>query len=222
MNRLELDVSVREGTGKGPARRLRSSGQVPAVLYGSDTAPVSLKIALRDLERVLQGGANSLIDLKGADQAKGKLALVKELQRDPVRRTPIHCDLLAVDTKKRLHVSVPIHLIGRAIGVEMGGVLEPLMRDVEIICLPLEIPDFFELDVSELDVGDSLHVSDLASSDVYEVVPDSSNTVVHVIAPRIEEEETPEGEEEEDAAADGEGAAPATPAEGGGDAGGDS
>ena len=216
MQRLELDVSVREGSGKGAARKLRSGGRVPAVLYGGGMDPVSLQIDRRELERVMHVGVNALIDLKGPAEVKGKLVLVKDLQRDPVKRNPIHCDLLAVDTKKKLHVSVPIHLTGKAKGVELGGVLEPVLREVEIICLPLVIPDSFELDVTELDIGDALHISDLQVPEGIEIPTDPTVTVVHVIVPRVEAEPEEEAEEEgaEAAPADG-AAAPAAPAEGG-------
>ncbi len=221
MNRIELDVAVREERGKGAARRARARGVVPAVLYGSGTTPVALEIESRALDRVVQTGVNTLIDLKGPVEVQKKLVLVKELQRDPLSRAYLHCDLFVVDTKKKLHVSIPIHFEGKAVGVELGGVLEAVIREIEVSCLPLAIPDALHLDVSELGIGDALHVSDVAFPEDVETSVDESLTVIHVVAPRIEEE--PEAEEAapaegEEAAPTEEGApAPEKPAEEGGE-----
>ncbi len=206
MQRLRLDVNTRESTGKGPARRMRVAGEVPAVLYGTGIEPVSLRIDRRQLERVIHGGANALIDLQGPDSVKGKLVLLKELQREPVKRTPIHVDLLAIDTSKKLHVSVPVHVTGKCKGVELGGVLEPIMREVEVNVLPLNIPDSFDVDVTDLDIGQAVHVSDLVAPEGVEIVADETAVLVHVVTPRVEE--TP-AEDEEAEEAEGE-----TPAEG--------
>jgi large subunit ribosomal protein L25 len=222
MERVELDVKVRDGLGKGASRRTRAAGRVPAVLYGSGTAPVALQIEARALDRVLQRGTNTLIDLKGPKEVAEKLVLVKEVQRDPLSRKFVHCDLFAVDTAKKITVSVPIHIEGKAAGVEMGGVLEPVMRELEVSCLPLSIPEAFSLDVSPLGIGESLHVSDIALPEDVETAVDLSFTVIHVIAPRVEEaveEEAAEVEEVAPAAGEpaAEGTTPETPAKEGGE-----
>jgi large subunit ribosomal protein L25 len=209
VQRVQLEVGAREAVGKGPNRRLRAQGQVPAVLYGRGMESVNLAVASHSLERTLSHGFNQLIDLAGAKQAAGRLVLLKEVQRDPVSQRLLHCDFYEVDTSKKIHISVPLHLEGKAHGVEMGGVLEPLVREIEVQCLPLEIPDSLSLDVAALDIGDALHASDLELPPNVEMMIDEGLTLVHVIAPRIEAvEEVEEAlEEEAEEAAEREGEA---------------
>lgn len=209
MERVELEVTPREETGKGAMRRLRAEGGVPAVVYGSGSECQHLQVEASALTRVLRDGTNRLINLTGG--GKKRLVLIKELQRDPVTRVPLHADFFQVDTKKKIHVLVPIHYEGKSHGVEMGGVLEPIIREIEVECLPLEIPESFALDVSALDIGDALHVSDVSVPTGVVLLIDESVTVIHVIAPRVVEETTEE--DEEGVVVEGEEGAPA--AEGG-------
>lgn len=211
MERVQLEVSSRETTGKGAARKLRALGKVPAIVYGRGSEPIRLELEARSLERVLQLGANQLIDLKGDKKVKGKLVLIKEGQRDPLSRRLLHCDFYEVDTTKKVQVSVPIRLEGRPHGVEMGGVLEPLLRHVDVSCLPLEIPASVSLDISGLDINQGLRVSDLQFPATVECLIDPTAPVVHVVAPRVEEEPEPEEAVE---AVPVEGEAPPEPQEG--------
>jgi large subunit ribosomal protein L25 len=211
MDRQALQVSPRETGGKGAARKLRAAGQVPAVLYGSGIEPVALAVESRLLDDVLHSGANAILDLTGPKDLKGKLALVKAVQRDPVSRRVLHCDLYAVDIRKKVTVSIALHYEGKPSGVEMGGVLEPILRDLEVECLPLEIPDSFSVDVSGLEIGDSVHVRDIAVPASVEVLSDPDATAIHVVAPRVEEEPVVEEEAVEEAAEE---AAPAAEAAG--------
>ena len=221
MQRLKLEVSLREATGKGAVRKLRAAGVIPAVFYGHGLESVPLQIDARPLERAIHGGANALIDLEGPKQVRKKPVLIKELQRDPATRRLLHCDLFAVDLEERLTVNVPIHYVGRARGVvEQGGVQEILMRELQVICMPLAIPGSIEIDVSELAIGDSLHVRDASLPEGVEATADADTPVVHVVMPRVEEE-VKEEEEEEPEIAEGapEGETPAPPAaEDGGEA----
>lgn len=186
MHRLQLEVSVREEVGKGAARRTRRAGEVPAVLYGAGIDPISLRIDRRTLERIAHIGANTLLDLRGPNAVNGKIALVKELQRDPLSREAVHCDLYAIDTRKKLHVSVPLHVTGKSKGVEMGGVLDTLVRELEIVCLPMAIPDSIDIDVSALEIGGTIHVSDLSLPEGVEVVAEPSLSLVHVVPARVD------------------------------------
>lgn len=213
MQRLELEVSIRESSGRSAARKLRAEGGVPAILYGSGVEALSLSIDRRSLERVLRTGANTLLDLKGPKQVKGKLALLKELQRDPVSQRLLHCDVYSVDTSKKLHVSVPFHFEGRPRGVEQqGGIFETPAMEVEVSCLPFSIPDRISIDVSELEIGNIIHLRDITLPEGVEALVDGSLTVAQVSAPRVEEVAEPE-----EAAAPAEGEAPVegeAPAEG--------
>ncbi len=221
MSDYAIDVSSREGSGKGVARKLRQAGRIPAVCYGKGLEPVSLSLDAHALEMLLrksEKGMNTLIDLKvdGGGSLDGTVVLVKELQRDPVRSSPLHADLYAVDLEEKLEVSVPVHLTGRAVGVEMGGgILDHALREIVVSCYPRAIPDEIPAEVTQLDVGGSLHVRDLALPEGVELVTDGDLSVVSVVAPTVEEEAIPaEGEEAvEVAAAEAAPAAAEAPAE---------
>ncbi|MCH6562296.1 MAG: 50S ribosomal protein L25 [Myxococcales bacterium] len=213
MQRLKLEVSVREAAGRSALRKLRAQGAVPAVLYGTGVEALSLVIDGRSLERVLRTGANTLLDLRGPKEVKGKLALLKEVQRDPVSQRLLHCDVYAVDAKKKLHVSVPFHFEGRPRGVEQqGGIFETPAMEIDVSCLPFSIPDKISIDVSNLEIGDTIHLRDIELPKDVEALADGSLTVAQVSAPRVEavaEPEAPAEGEEAAAAATEEGATPA-------------
>ena len=219
MQRVRLDVSERTQRGKGVARKLRAEGRIPAVMYGSGVPTLPLAVNAQELDKIEQGGTNALLDLSGPEAVAGKIVLLKDLQRDPVKRVPLHCDFYVIDPKKEITVYVQIHLQGRPVGVELGGVLETQLRDLEISCLPLGIPDSIDVDVSSLDIGDAIRVSDLDLPEGVSTTAEPERAVAHVIAARvIEEEEEAEGEPLD--AEEGESAEEASPeADGGGDAG---
>jgi large subunit ribosomal protein L25 len=205
-----LVVSTREGTGKGANRKLRAGGRVPAILYGQGKASIALAIDSRALEKVLKaGGANTLLDLtvEGRTDLGTPVALVKELQRDPLRGSIVHADLYQVDLTKTVEVEVPIHLVGKPRGLDFGGLLEHLLREVRIECLPRAIPEAIDVDVSALEIGDVVHVRDLPLPNGVTLVSDPDLGVATVALPQAEE--TPAAAE---AAAPAEGAAAATPA----------
>jgi large subunit ribosomal protein L25 len=188
MQRVQLEVSAREGTGKGLARRLRAAGRIPGILYGSGVAPIALSVDRLTLDKVLQRSVNALLDLKGIQAVEGRIALLKELQRDPVRRTPLHCDFYVIDPEKPISISVPLHFEGKPRGVEQGGVLEPLLRELEVSCLPLAIPETISVQVGELEIGQSIHVEQLVLPEGVSPTGDPSRAVVHVAAARLEQE----------------------------------
>ena len=204
-----LVAEVRDATGKGVARKLRAAGRIPAVVYGKGTESKAISIDPSALQRVLQSGGagmNTLIEL--SVEGTTRTVLVKELQREPVRGRPIHTDFYLVDLEKKVEVSVPIHLVGRPQGVELGGILDHPLREIELECLPLAIPESVSVDVSELDVGQSVHVRDLELPEGASVRTDVNLAVASVIAPVVVEEpvaeEAEEGEEGEEAIAEGE------------------
>lgn len=207
-----LAVELRSDTGKGFARRLRSKGRVPAVVYGHGQASVSLSIESSELENLLKtshAGLNTLIDLRGVSEVKGKVVLIKELQRHPVAGTLVHADFFEIDSTEKIHVLVPIRLIGIPAGVNLGGVLEHTMREIDLACLPTSIPDAIEIDVAALEINESLHVSDLTMPEGVETTIDSSLSIAHVAVPKVDEtlEAEAEAEAVEGEAAEAEGAA---------------
>lgn len=211
MSETALVVEAREGTGKGSNRKLRAAGRIPAVLYGRGRQSLSLSLDPRALDKILRtGGANTLLDLtvEGHPEVKDTVALVKELQRHPLRGTIVHADLYAVDLDRTVTVDVPVHLLGRPRGLDFGGILEHTLREVALECLPRAIPEAIEVEVSHLEVGDVIHVRELVLPEGVVMVTDGDLGVVHVALPQAE----PTPEETAAAAAPAEGAA--APAEG--------
>ena len=205
-----LQVEIRAGAGKGVARKLRAAGRIPAVVYGRSAPPVSVSLDPKLLRWILarsEAGLNTLfeLDVAGGGALHGKPVLIRELQRDPVKGDYLHADLFAVDLAHRIQVSVPVHLTGKAHGVELGGILDHSLRELEIACLPTAIPREIAVDVSPLDVGDSLHVRDLVLPEGVELRSDGDLSVISVVLPAVEVVPTPT----EVAPAEGEVAAPA-------------
>lgn len=215
MSETNLAVELRSERGKGFARRLRRTGRIPGVVYGQGKDCVSIHLdplALEQLIAASDAGVNTLIDLQGAPEVSGRTVLIKELQREPVYGGLLHADLFEIDLSARIRVSVPIHLTGSAAGVTMGGLIDHALRSLELDCLPQAIPDEIVVDVAELDLGQSIHVSDLELPEGVECHTQGDIPVVSVVAPRIEEEETPEEELLE--GVEGEGEEGEAPAEG--------
>jgi large subunit ribosomal protein L25 len=187
-----LSVEVREHTGKGMGRRLRATGRIPAILYGRGRESVPISLDPRLLEKLLaasDAGMNTLIDLAvvGRSDLAGKVVLVKELQRHPVRGSLLHADLYEVDLTKTIEVSVPIHVVGTAAGVALdGGILDQALRELEIECLPRAIPDQIDVDVSALKIGESIHVRELVLPEGVKLLSDPDLSVVSVVAPAAE------------------------------------
>jgi large subunit ribosomal protein L25 len=188
MATVALGAERRTGRGKGPARQLRLNGRIPAVIYGHGREPESLSLSEKDLEQALTGiAAGSTVFDLSIDGATVK-ALIREIQRHPVRPRIVHVDFLEVHAGEKVTVEVPLHLTGTPDGVRnAGGVLDQLMRQVKIKVEPTEIPAHIEVDVTNLRVGTSLHVSDLPPGN-YEILEEATDTICTVVAPRIEEE----------------------------------
>ncbi len=218
-----LLAEPREFSGKKIARKLRARGRLPAVLYGRGRDSRPLALDTKALVRLLQeseAGLNTLIDLKVAGASKGQepVVLVKELQRDPVDGGLLHVDLYEVDLTKTVQVSVPIELVGEPAGVKVGGgILDHTLREIEIECLPRAIPDELRIDVSGLEIGDSVHVRDAELPEGVTLRTDPDLGVAAVIPPVVEEVPVAAAEvvEEEAAAAaepaEGEGETPTEP-----------
>ena len=184
----------RTGVGKGVARKLRQTGSIPAVYYGRGEEPIALTVVLKDLQEVIDRaeGSNVIVDLKvDGDGAGDKKALIREIQRDPVGGHILHLDLQHISLTERIVVEVPVVLVGTAIGVkDGGGILEHLLREVEVECLPTDIPSKLEVDVSALNIGDSLHVSDL-KADRVEILTEADRAIATVVPPTVLEEAKP-------------------------------
>ena len=217
-----LDAVTRHTKGKNEARRLRVAGKIPATLYGAQKAgdkpaPESVSIDPKPFMRILhsKSGLNTLITLKlqGASDTR---VLVKNVQLDPITHHPLHADLYRVNMDRKITVTVPILLKGESRGVKQdGGVLDFVHREIDVEVLPANIPDSIEVDVTELGIGDSVHVRDLAANASWEPITDPDMMIVHVVVIKVVEE-TPAAAApgaEGAAAAPAAGAAPGTAAE---------
>lgn len=213
MEKIEIIAHIREPRGKGGARKLRAQGLMPAILYGPKIETTAVTCDSGELMHVLEHGHNVLINLKVKD-GKGKKAepervvMVRELQVDPVKGVPIHADFYEVSMKEVMTVEVPIHYVGKAEGTKIGGILDQIRREIEVECLPADLPTHIEVDVSPLDIGDSIHVRDI-TVDKIKILTDPDQTIVTVVPPVVEKEPEPEElpeemEEAEEAAAEAE------------------
>jgi len=191
---VSLQASPRSDGGKGIARRLRAGGRIPGVYYGRGEDSIPLTVALKDLQSALESadGSNVIVDLKLEGAAsKDRKALIREIQRDPVAGSILHLDLQHISLTERITVEVPIVLVGTPIGVkDAGGILEHLLREVEVECLPTDIPSKLEVDVSALQIGDSLHVSDIKAERA-EILTEADRAIAAVVPPTVLEEPKP-------------------------------
>jgi len=195
MATVSFNAMVREGKGKGAARSLRARGQVPAVIYGHDHAPQALSLNARDLDRMLGHIQAESTVIEVTVDGKTSKTLIREIQRHPIKRQILHVDFQALVAGEKVTVNIPITLIGIPEGVKLeGGVMEQPLRELEIEVDPSNIPDHFELDVSTLKIGDSLHVSDIKAPEGVQILDDPETSVVVVAAPRAVIEETPAAE----------------------------
>jgi large subunit ribosomal protein L25 len=216
---VTIQAEARPGTGKGVARKLRAVGKVPAVLYGRGLDPVAVAVDRMSLMRAFKtdAGRNVLIDLE--IEGDTHLTLARELQRDPVRGTILHVDFLKIARDVEIEVDVPIHVVGESPGVKEGGVIEHHIWSVRLACLPGNVPERLDADISKMVIGDMLRVADLKIPEGVTILTPPEEAVLGVIVPQIlkVEEEAPAAEAVEGVegeVAEGEEGAEAAPAEG--------
>ena len=189
MNFVELKANIRTTSGNGPARALRRSGRIPAVLYGPDMETVLLSVVINDLEQVLKKTKAGQILLNLVIQngeASTRSAMIKELQTHPVSRNFLHVDFYEIALDRKIRVKIPVSIKGKAKGVEDGGMLQIIRRELEVLCLPFNIPELIEIDIANLDIGDSIHVGDVSLAAGIEFLDDDHFTVVTILSPKIE------------------------------------
>ena len=208
MNEYELRAELREGGGKGATRRLRREGMIPAVLYGAGKDAVSLKLDANTIGKQLDNEAffSHILDVKVGSE--GTKAVLKALQRDPATDLVTHMDLLRVSSTQEITMHVPLHFIGEdsCPGIKAGGVANHLLVDLEISCLPKDLPEYIEADMSHMDIGDSMHLSEIKMPEGVILLallqdPEHDQPVVSLQhSQKFEEEALEEGEELEEGA----------------------
>lgn len=203
MELLELSANIRQNKGKGVSKALRRQGLVPGIFYGPKTAPLALSIESLEIDKIFKHtGSNKAplnLKIKNGDTVK-KTAMIKDLQVHPVSRKYLHVDFYEIAMDKKIQVKVPVELTGTAKGAEAGGTLQLITREIDVLCLPMDIPESITIDVSEMEIGDSIHVEELPVPENVEIIADTDYTVVTVssaMAEEVVEEEREEIEEGE-------------------------
>lgn len=199
----KLNASIRTSSGKGIARTLRREGKLPAVLYGSDIESVSLAVDTHDIELLLNkiSYSQALINLRVENgQSFERMVMIKEIQADPISQKYLHLDFYEIKMDRKITTTVPVEITGVSKGVEAGGTLQIIRRELDVVCLPSEIPDSIVIDITELDMGDSVHVEDIRPKGDIEIPFEVNFTVATVVSPKAVSEEAEEeaGEEAEE------------------------
>lgn len=212
METAKLTAQHRDATGKGAARSIRREGRIPGILYGSGIDNIKLSVDTSELERMFNSPQYSrgLINLRiKGDKPYNKTVMVKELQADPTKDHVLHLDLIEIRMDQKISTMVFVNTVGDPKGVEEGGILQIIRRELEVYCLPANIPEQIDIDVSGMEIGDSFHVSEIQVEGDVEIPYDADFTVVTLVSPKMEAEEEPGEEEEggpgEEGAAGGEG-----------------
>jgi large subunit ribosomal protein L25 len=199
MKEILLEAERRGKTGKEIAKKLRKEGLIPAVLYGPGDEPTPLQVESKSLVSILRTGKgeNVIITLKiDGDKNVTKKVLIREIQHDPLLGNILHVDFQHILLTKKITVKIPVHLVGIPIGVQTdGGILQHVLRELEIECLPSDIPEKVELDVTALKIGDSIHVKDVKLEKV-EILSDPEGSIITVVPPTVFKEEVVPAAEE--------------------------
>lgn len=231
----KLNAERRSDAGKGVARKLRAAGKVPAVLYGQGIEATPLTVDARELQHLLHSGAGSNVLVDVVVEGEEHLAIPREIQRDHIHAKFVHVDFLAVSRTQTITVSVPVVETGEAVGIKEGGVVEHHLRELQIECLPQDVPDQIEVDITDVELGGMIHVSDLVTPTGVTVLTNPEDAVLSIITPAVlrveadlsvpgeegveavapEAAEGEEGEEGAEAPAEGEGAEAPAAEEGG-------
>ncbi|MCP4634464.1 MAG: 50S ribosomal protein L25 [candidate division Zixibacteria bacterium] len=204
MEEILIPAQERDSSGKGVARKLRAAGRIPAIFYARAQEPMAIDIEAKNFEFLMRNlGGKSLViklDIKGSK----RMALIRDIQRDPISNEVLHADFYGIAMDQKIGFSVPINFEGIAVGVSgEGGIQQSIMRELEVSCLPANIPEEIVINVAEMSIGDSIHVRDIEQEGV-EIISDPKRTIVTIIPPTVikaaatEEEEEEEGEAAEE------------------------
>ncbi len=203
MEKILLKAEKRPETGKGSARSLRRSDMLPAIIYSAGKS-TPIKLNRKEIVKLISTGVgeHALINIELTGDKTKKVthpSLIKEYQTDPVSNELLHVDFFEVSLKDKIKINIPVVLVKEPVGVKQGGILQHHIREVQIECLPTQIPDGIDVDVELLEIGNSLHVSDLEPQEGIKIITDPHELILSVVAPVVEEVEPEEVEEEEGA-----------------------
>jgi large subunit ribosomal protein L25 len=193
----DLKVRVRNQSGKGPARRLRMEGFIPAVFYGPKAESTQLAVNAKALMKLLKDKEENVFIklIIGDENITEKLSMIKEIQTDPLTKRLLHADFYEIRMDQKITFDIPIHFIGEPVGLDNGGELHHLKRDVKVSCLPGKLPDFIEVDVSNLDIGDAVRVQDIKIAEDITILDPEDAAIATVSTTRVAREEVETTEE---------------------------
>jgi len=195
---IKLNAKLREESGKGAARKLRQNNTIPAIVYGAKTDPVMLSLCTSDFDKIIrEHGSTGLFFnlLMEGKKGEDKIVMLKDMQMDTFSLNYLHIDLHEIDMNTKVTINIPVETIGQSKGVEIGGVIQIIRRELAIVCKPADTPDSVKIDITGLDIGDAIHVEDIDLGDNIEIPHDVNFTIITISAPTIEEEEIDEDEE---------------------------
>ena len=189
MAQNEISLQPRTRTGKNSCRQLRAEGLLPGIVYGKGIEPTPVTLSPKELASVLSGesGQNTLLTVKGCGSLEGSMVIVNELLKDPIKRTAKHVDFHKLDMSEKIRVHVPVKLVGTAAGVKEGGLLDFPTHSLDIECLPVQIPESIDVDITQLTIGHSIHVSDLKLPAGVKVLLDGRASIVSILGKAKEE-----------------------------------
>ena len=198
MELIELSAKTRETSGKNAARKLRSNNEIPAIVYGAKTDPEMLSINTIDFIKIIRKHGsmglffNLIID---GDSGKKKSVMLKDMQMDTFSLNYLHIDLHEIDMDAKATISVSVETVGESLGVKEGGLLQIIRRELDVVCKPADAPETIQIDITNLDVGDAVHVEDIDLGENIEIPHEVNFTIITIVAPTVEEEEVEEDEE---------------------------
>lgn len=191
MAEITLEVYKRSAKSKGETRGLRQQGKIPAILYGKGVSPLPLSVDGKAFQKALKNpaGLNAIFKLEVRNDGSGDsfIAMVKDIQRDYLNENILHVDFHAISLTERISVMVPVHLIGVSKGVKEGGVLQQNLHEIEVECLPTQIPPHIDLNITDLEIGDSLFARDIPLPEGLTLVTEGGSPVVTIVPPEVEE-----------------------------------
>jgi large subunit ribosomal protein L25 len=196
MEEILVKAERRKGRGKSLARKLRKEGKIPAILYGKDTEPLSITVSLKEWERLSRHRRRNMIlkmELQNNGDVESRPVMVKDIQREFLSDNVLHIDFLQVSMERTVQVEIPIHLVGQAKGVIDSGIIEQHLRTIMVECLPAQIPEKIDVDVSDLGIGDSFHVHQISIPGI-KLLEGLDVAIVTVIPPAVEEKPVVEEE----------------------------
>ncbi|MBF0120972.1 MAG: 50S ribosomal protein L25/general stress protein Ctc [Desulfobacterales bacterium] len=193
MQLIELKATIRNSKGNGPAKRLRKENKIPAILYGKGIDSIPLTVDSKDMENILKTSKSGQVIINLSIQngtVANKNVMIKLIQTHPVTRNFLHIDFYEIDMSNKIKVKIPIVITGESKGVGLGGVIQIIKREIEVMCLPTEIPHSITLDVTELGIGDSIHIKDIPVQKGVEISAPSNFAIVTVVSTKAEKTET--------------------------------